>query len=115
MAKNSVFIGAYDNNRCVGLAIMQQGFCKYMYLYDLKVNRDCRGMGIGQKLMERAKEVAVQAGYRGVYTIGQDNNLAACLFYLKNGFRIGGLDTEVYNGTKQEGKADIIFYWDLVE
>lgn len=115
MAKNSVFIGAYDNNRCVGLAIMQQGFCKYMYLYDLKVNRDCRGMGIGQKLTERAKEVAVQAGYRGVYTIGQDNNLAACLFYLKNGFRIGGLDTEVYNGTKQEGKADIIFYWDLVE
>ena len=40
----------------------------------------------------------------------QDNNLSACLFYLKNGFRIGGLDTEVYGGTNQEGKADILFY-----
>ena len=40
------------------------------------------------------------------------NNLAACLFYIKTGFHIGGLDTNVYKGTKQEGKADIIFYCD---
>ena len=38
--------------------------------------------------------------------------LGACLFYLKNGFRIGGFDTEVYQGTRQEGKADIYFYLD---
>ena len=43
--------------------------------------------------------------------MGQDNNLAACQFYIKSGFRIGGVDTEVYNGTSQEGKADIIFYY----
>lgn len=48
----------------------------------------------------------------GLWTIGQDNNLAACLFYVNNGFRIGGLDTDVYIGTKQEGKADIYFYKD---
>lgn len=62
--------------------------------------------------MEKAGELALAAGYRGVYTIAQDNNLAACLFYLKAGFAIGGLDTQVYQGTKQEGKADIVFYWD---
>ena len=49
----------------------------------------------------------------GLYTIGQDDNLGACRFYLKAGFRIGGLDTEVYKGTKQEGKSDILFYLDL--
>ena len=38
-----------------------------------------------------------------------DNNLSACLFYIKTGFKIGGLDTNVYKGTKQEGKADIFF------
>lgn len=36
----------------------------------------------------------------------------ACLFYLRYGFHIGGLDTEVYRGTRQEGKADILFYID---
>ena len=83
-----------------------------MYLYDLKVNREYRGRGVGRQLVEAAKAAAAEAGYRGIYTIGQDNNLAACLFYIRNGFRIGGLDTEVYKGTKQEGKADIIFYLD---
>ena len=61
-------------------------------------------------MIERAKAVAAGEGYRGIYTQGQDNNLAACRFYLKNDFRIGGLDTELYNGTPQQGKRDIVFY-----
>ena len=112
MSKSCVFLGAFDGEKCVGLAILQRGFLRYMYLYDLKVNRAYRGSGVGTELIEAAKRTAAERGYRGVYTIGQDNNLAACLFYLKNGFRIGGYDTEVYNGTAQEGKADIFFYYD---
>ena len=110
--QDSVFIGAYDGEMCVGLAIMQPGFFRYMYLYDLKVNRSYRGKHIGKKLIEKAKEVAVSHGYRGIYTYGQDDNPGACLFYLGSGFRIGGLDTDVYRHTKQENKADIIFYCD---
>lgn len=115
LSKNSVFVGAYDGDKCVGLAILQQAMLKYMYLYDLKVNMDYRGRQIGKRLIEAAKEVAVKQGYRGIYTQGQDNNLGACLFYLKNGFVIGGLDTHVYTGTSQEGKSDILFYIDADE
>lgn len=113
MSEKHVFVGAYDGDRCVGLAILRQAMMKYMYLYDLKVNADCRGKGVGAMLIERSKEVALEQGYRGIYTQGQDNNLAACLFYLNNGFVIGGLDTKVYTGTSQEGKKDILFYWDV--
>lgn len=49
-------------------------------------------------------------GTRGVSTICQDNNLNAALFYLNSGFAIGGLDTRVYDGTKQAGKSDIFLY-----
>lgn len=112
MSRDCSFLGAYDGDRCVGLAILQRGFFRYLYLYDLKVDRACRGKGIGAKLIAEAKKLARDQGYRGLYTVGQDNNLAACLFYLKTGFRIGGLDTEVYKGTSQEGKADILFYLD---
>ena len=83
-----------------------------MYLYDLKISRAFRGTGAGRALLEKAAEVARGKGYRGIYTQGQDNNLGACLFYLKCGFAIGGLDTRVYTGTSQEGKRDIIFYLD---
>lgn len=113
MKGNTVFLGAYDGEKCVGLAILQDGLCQYMYLYDLKVSAAYRGQGVGCALMRRAGEVCQSRGYRGIYTQGQDNNLGACRFYLKAGFRIGGLDTEIYKGTKQEGKADILFYWDV--
>lgn len=106
----SIFLGAYDGDRCVGLAILQPGFFRYMYLYDLKVNAQYRRRHIGSMLIRKAKETAVQNGYCGLYTQGQDNNPGACLFYLHNGFTIGGLDTNIYRHTAQEGKADILFY-----
>lgn len=112
MEAEYVFIGAYDGDVCIGLAILQQRWNKYIYLYDLKVNGEYRGQGIGSKLIEASYKYALEQGYCGVWTIGQDNNLSACLFYVKNGFRIGGLDTEVYKGTNQEGKYDIKFYLD---
>ncbi len=85
---------------------------KYMYLYDLKVNAAYRRQGVGKRLIEKAAELAKARGYRGIYTVGQDNNLAACGFYLKSGFVIGGLDTLVYRGSRQENKRDIYFYLD---
>ena len=92
---------------------MQQEWFHYMYLYDLKVNSAYRGKNVGAMLIEKAKEVAKENGYQGIHTVGQDNNLAACKFYIKSGFVIGGLDTKVYQGTKQEGKKDILFYLDI--
>lgn len=110
MKKDCVFIGAYDGNDCIGLAILQKQWYKYIYLYDLKVNSKYRGKHIATEMIKKSCEYAKQMGFRGIWTIGQDNNLGACLFYINNGFRIGGLDTEVYNGTKLEGNADIYFY-----
>lgn len=115
LAVNHIFVGAYDGDKCIGLAILRHEWLKYMYLYDLKVNKEYRGQHIGEMLMEKSMEVAIAQGYNGLYTQAQDNNLGACLFYIKCGFAIGGLDTNVYKGTKQEGKADILFYLDNSE
>ena len=112
MKDNSVFVGAYEGDKCVGMAILQEHWSRYLYLYDLKVSRQYRRQGTGHQLMEKSKEIALSKGYRGIYTVGQDNNLAACSFYIKCGFRIGGFDNCVYTGTSQEGNADILFYLD---
>ena len=110
LSKNHIILGAYAKETCVGLAILCHAWFRYMYLYDLKVNRTFRGKGVAAKLMAAARRVSAENGYRGIYTQGQDNNLGACLFYIRDGFRIGGLNTEVYLGTAQEGKYDIYFY-----
>ena len=43
MAECTFFVGAYDGERCVGLAVLERGFFKYLYLSDLKVASGCRG------------------------------------------------------------------------
>ena len=109
--KGPVF-GAYEDGKCVGVAIYEDYWLKYMYLSDLKVSLDARGKGIGKALIQAGLEEAKTRGYKGLYTIAQDNNLNACLFYLRAGFEIGGFDNRVYGGTSQAGKADILFYLD---
>lgn len=108
--QKGIVFGAYVDGKCVGIAIYQDYWLKHMYLYDLKVNSADRGKGVGKALIAAGLSAAKERGYRGLYTIAQDNNLNACMFYLRAGFEIGGFDNRVYNGTSQEGKADILFY-----
>ncbi|WP_368645993.1 GNAT family N-acetyltransferase [Alkalibacterium putridalgicola] len=105
-------IGAYSQGECVGLAVYQNDWAKFMYLSDLKVNREYRKQGIAAELIKLGRIEAEKRQYKGLYTIAQDNNLIACLFYLSQGFEIGGLNTHGYRHTKQEHKADIYLYSD---
>ena len=106
-----VFLGAYDSEECVGVAILCPHFTGRLYLEDLKVVSKARGKGVGKLLIKACKTYAKEQGYKGICTVGQDNNLIACRLYLSAGFKIGGLDTEIYEGTKQAEKADVWFYW----
>ena len=103
-------LGAYEGEKCVGLAVFRNDFWKYLYVYDLKVNAAHRGNGIGKALIAAGLAEAKKRNYLGLYLQAQDNNLNACLFYLKTGFTIGGFNNRVYDGTSQEGKSDIFFY-----
>lgn len=109
----ATFLGAYKGDTCVGLAVLRKDMFKYLYLDDLKVNRDYRGHGIGGMLIEACMTETKKLGLQGVYTIGQDTNLSACLFYLRRGFEIGGFNNRNYCGTPQEKSADIYFYRDV--
>ena len=108
--RKGIVFGAYEDGKCIGLAIYEDHWLKHMYLYDLKVSAAHRGQGVGKALIRAGLEAAKERGYGGLYTIAQDNNLNACMFYLAVGFEIGGFDNRVYDGTSQKGKADIIFY-----
>lgn len=42
MKDDFIFIGAYINDECVGLLILQRPLLKYLYVHDLKVNKAYR-------------------------------------------------------------------------
>ena len=110
---DAIFLGAYDGNTCIGLAVLRKEMFRYLYLNDLKVNRDYRDHGVGGMLIKTCMDEAKKLGMQGIYTIGQDINLSACLFYLRHGFEIGGFNNRNYRGTPQEKSADIYFYRDI--
>jgi Acetyltransferase (GNAT) family. len=63
---------------------------------------------VGQQLLNAGLKIAQAHNYQGIYTIAQDNNLAACRFYLHCQFQIGGLNTREYFGTSQADKVIFI-------
>ncbi len=107
------FVGAYnEEGECVGLAVYKHDWLKYIYLEDIKVCKAYRGYSIGKRLLDEGKKIARDNNYDGIYTIAQDNNLSACLFYINFGFVIGGFNTHEYKGTSQADKSNIYFYLD---
>ena len=110
----ATFLGAYEEetDRCVGLAVLREEMFRYLCLDDLKVNRAYRGRGVGCMLIEACMGEAARQGRQGVYAVAQDNNLSACLFYLRCGFELGGFDNRSYRGTAQQEKANLFFYRD---
>ncbi len=110
LSSDHLFVGAYDGEACVGLTVLKNDFFKYLYIEDIKVLSACRGRGAGRAMVEKAIALAKERGYRGVWAVAQDDNLAACRFYLSCGFAIGGFDNRVYAHTAQEGRANIHFY-----
>ena len=50
-------------------------------------------------------------GSKGLMLETQDLNLAACRFYVKTGFRIGGADTLLYEGLGTELAEERAIFW----
>lgn len=104
-------LGAYIDDKCVGFALLEkESRTRYLYVKEVRTDANYLNQGIGTKLLQSCFDKANATGYRGIYAVTIDNNIDSCMFYINNGFRVGGLDTEYYMGGKNEGKKDIIFY-----
>lgn len=66
-------LAAFNDEKCIGLAIFEDTWNKFMYLMDLKVNKEYRKQGIASLLITSAIGEIKNRGYKGINTIGQDN------------------------------------------
>ena len=69
---------------------------------ELWVSEELRRKGVGKRLMDKAKEVAVRQKRRAVILETQSCNTGAIDFYRKNGFEIIGFDLYSYSNTDPE-------------
>ena len=81
---------------------------------ELWVSEALRGKGIGKRLMDKAKEVAVQQKRRAIILETQSCNTKAIGFYLHQGFELIGLDTCCYTNDdigRREVRINLGFFF----
>ena len=81
---------------------------------ELWVSEALRGRGLGKRLMDKAKEVALRQGRRALVLETQSCNVNAIGFYLRQGFELIGFDTCCYTNDdigRREVRLDLGYYF----
>ena len=99
------FFIAFEDDKPVG-ALTLAGTTPNLYmlggmkgacvLWDIRVDDKYKHQGIGQKLFDEAKSLALEEGYKKMIIESQNNNVTACRFYRKQGAVIAKSDTNAY-------------------
>ena len=100
--KDSVIYLAYSDNMAVGFTQLYYSFSSVslkpiFILNDLYVHKDYRGSGIGELLINRAKALCKDLGYKGMAIQTETNNKAQNL----------------YKRLNFKPDPDLHFFWDL--
>ena len=95
---------------CVGSLRVGKRWNNNAFIDDLAIDRAHRGQGVGTMLMDTAVEWGKKRGLQGVSLETQDWNLLACRFYMRYGFKLGGLDCCVYTAPDYRDETALYFY-----
>lgn len=106
--EQTIFLAIADGE-CVGMIRISQCWFGCGYIDDIMVDSEYRRMGIGVKLLDAAAAWCREHGLCGIVLETQDNNLSACRFYTKYGFKLCGINTEKYSLTKYKGEISLYF------
>ena len=81
---------------------------------ELWVSEELRGKGVGKRLMDKAKEIAVRQKRRAIILETQSFNTKAIGFYLRQGFELIGPDTCCYTNDdigRREVRINLGFFF----
>lgn len=109
---NQVIYIALLHNQIIGLMVLKKNWNHYAYIEDITVDKKYRTLGVGKRLVDQAMQWAKEGHMPGIMLETQNNNVAACKFYEKCGFVIGGFDFLVYKGFDM-ASDEVAIYWYL--
>ncbi len=106
----TVFL-AYVDGAFAGRIIVRKDWNKYVFVEDISVVKAYRGKGVGTALIQKTIEWAQTEEMDGLALETQDNNLLACRFYSKCGFKLGAVNTMLYKNLEKPFYDAIAVYW----
>ncbi|HVS30660.1 MAG TPA: GNAT family N-acetyltransferase [Thermoanaerobaculia bacterium] len=113
-------IAARSSGRLVGGAViafrtdgvtMLEGRSDLAVLWDIRVEPELRGKGIGAAIFQAVEEWAMARGCRQLKVETQDSNIAACRFYERRGCVLGESRPQAYR--ESPGEVQMLYYKDL--
>ena len=87
---------AWDDSKLIGQAVTAKYEFRLARICDVRVSLSDRKKGIARQLVETMERWAWQQGLSGMFAETQDNNPGACQFFLRCGYRFGGVDMMRY-------------------
>lgn len=102
---------AYVDGIFAGRIIVRKDWNKYAFIEDISVVKENRGKGVGTALIQKTIEWAKNEAMDGLALETQDNNLLACRFYCKCGFKLGAVNTMLYKNLEKPFCDAIAVYW----
>lgn len=95
----------------VGYAALSCEWNNLASIDDLAVDMEWRGTGAAQRLMQQAVSWAKAKDLPGIRLETQTNNVAACRFYMRQGFALGGYDRHLYKGLSPGTRETALFFY----
>lgn len=117
------FLIAYDGEKAVGGVAVAHRSAELQLLggrddlaavWDIRVDPDYSGQGIGTRLFSGAVEWARAQGYSQLVVETQNTNVPACRFYARQGCHLGSIQRHAYrNDPDCAHEAMLLWYLDL--
>jgi ribosomal protein S18 acetylase RimI-like enzyme len=103
---------AHREESVSGLIILQPHWTGFIEIWDVAVQPQDRGRGVGRALLKHSQDWVKHAGYPGLRAETQDTNAPACRLYSRAGFELSGVDQRLYSqlpGVSHE--RALLWYW----
>jgi streptothricin acetyltransferase len=107
-----IFVACVDDHP-VGYIRLRTNWNHYAYIDNLVVDANHRRLGIGHRLIEQAEHWTRSKNLLGIMLETQNNNVPACKFYERCGFKMRGFDTHLYKAIDPD-TDEIALYWYLM-
>ncbi|XMB85153.1 GNAT family N-acetyltransferase [Mycoplasmatota bacterium WC44] len=112
--QNASAYGYFVEGKIKGiLEVERELWSKRLRVTSILVDPDIRRNGIGALLLNKAREIALEEGYRAIILETQTCNVKAIEFYLSQGFKLGGFDRSCYSNNdieKKEVRLELVFF-----
>ena len=102
---------AYLDGQVAGTLVLSEAWNGYALIEDIAVARDLRRAGVASALLRHAMAWCRARELPGIMLETQHNNVAACRLYARHGFRLGGVDLDLYRGLPHQGRREIALFW----